>query len=315
MKPGPGRRQVEGSATRAGEAIGLIAGSGELPILVAEGMRERGLTIHGVGFAGVYNPALPPYCDTFSTVGLMRLGKWARVLRRRGVSRAVMVGKVSKQRMYDPLKWLRYLPDWRTAMIWYRRLRHDHRTPAVLRAVAEELQSLGVTLIDSTTHIPEHLASEGPMTQRLPSEEERQDIEFGWPVLCAALNHDFGQSLAVCDRDVIAVEAIEGTDQMIARAGELCRRKGWTLLKGARRGHDRRADVPTVGVSTVENVHATGGRCIALAAGDVILVDKPAVLRRADELGVAIFGVAPPWREGAAAPSGEISAAPGVPGP
>ncbi len=294
--------QADASRKPDGPPIGLIAGEGELPLLVARGMKAQGLTVHAVGFAGCYSPQLPACCDTFRPVGLLRLGQWARLLRRRGVDEAVMVGRVAKQRMYDPFVWLRYLPDWRTMTIWYRRLRHDHRTPAVLRALAEELQKLGVTLIDSTQHIPEHLATSGELTKRGPSETERQDIEFGWPVLCAALEHDFGQALAVRDCDVIAVEAIEGTDRMIERAGELCRKGGWTLLKGARQEHDRRADVPTVGVSTVENLHAAGGRCIALAAGDVILIDKPAVLARADALGVAIVGVTPPWRAGEAAP-------------
>jgi hypothetical protein len=300
--------EVERNGESASRPIGLIAGSGDLPLLVARGMRRQGHVVHAVGFAGVFDPALPPHCDSFQRVGLLRLSQWARLLRARGVSEAVMVGKVSKRRMYDPFKVIRYLPDWRTAVIWYRRLRHDRRSPAVLRAVADELQRLGVTLIDSTTHIPEHLATAGLMTHNRPSDEQQRDIDFGWPVLCAALEHDFGQALTVCDCDVIAVEAIEGTDEMIMRTGTLCRRKGWTLLKGARQEHDRRADVPTVGVSTVENVHAAGGRCLALAAGDVILLDKPAVLRRAEELGVAIVGVTPPWRrQEADATGGESS--------
>lgn len=285
-------------ATRgASLPIGLIAGEGRLPTLVAEGMRRRGLSIHAVGFTGIYDPALRDQCDSFREVGLLRLGQWARTLRKHGVREAVMVGRVRKTRMYDPLMWLRQLPDWRAFRIWYHKLRHDRRSPALLRALADELDDLGVTLIDSTTHIEEQLATEGCMTGTRPGERQQRDVEFGWPLLHAALEHDFGQALAVCDGDVVAVEAVEGTDAMIARAGELCRRRPWTLLKGARRTHDRRADVPTVGVRTIELLHEYGGKCIALSVGDVIMLDKPDVIARANELGVTIIGVKPPWRE------------------
>ncbi|HYE01628.1 MAG TPA: LpxI family protein, partial [Phycisphaerales bacterium] len=113
---------------------------------------------------------------------------------------------------------------------------------------------------------------------------------------------DIGQAIAVRERDVIAVEAVEGTDRMIERVGHLCRTPGWTLCKGARAGHDRRSDVPTVGLQTIENLHRHGGRCLALAAGDVIMLDKPEMLDLADRLGIAIVGV----------PQAGLSPAPGV---
>jgi DUF1009 family protein len=129
------------------------------------------------------------------------------------------------------------------------------------------------------------------MTRRQPTAEQRADIAFAWPLLAQTLRLDIGQSIAVRDRDVIAVEAVEGTDRMIERVGGLCRAGGWTLCKGARAGHDRRSDVPTVGVRTIENMHNHGGRCLALAAGDVIMVDKLELLDLADQLGVAVIGI------------------------
>jgi DUF1009 family protein len=145
--------------------------------------------------------------------------------------------------------------------------------------------------MDSTTFIQDHLASPGVMGHVQPSAQAQADVGFGWPLLAQAVELDIGQSMAVRDRDVVAVEAIEGTDAMIDRAGSLCRSSGWTLLKTAKAGHDRRADVPTVGVATIERVAAAGGRCIALGSGRVILLDRPAVLAAADRLGVAILGV------------------------
>lgn len=275
-------------------AIGLIAGGGRLPIIVAQGLREAGHPVHGLGLARQYEPELPRLCDTFREVGLMRVGSWARTLSRIGVRHAIMVGRVDKAKlMHDPLKVFRYMPDLRTVVAWYKHLRHDRRSHAVLAAIAEELDRCGVSLIDSTVPIPDHMSSAGVMTRTQPTAEQRADIEFVWPLLAEALRLDIGQAIAVRERDVIAVEAVEGTDRMIERVGQLCRAKGWTLCKGARAGHDRRSDVPTVGVTTIRNLYQNGGRCLALAAGDVIMVDRDEMLAEADRLGIAVVGVTP----------------------
>ena len=193
--------------------------------------------------------------------------------------------------MHTRLRFLRNLPDRRTAIMWYKHLRHDRRSHAVLRRVAGELEHQGVSLIDSTIPIQDQLAQPGVMTIKQPSEEQRADIELVWPLLTELLRLDIGQSLSVRDRDVIAVEAVEGTDRMIERTGSLCKRPGWTLAKGARAQHDRRSDVPTVGTQTIENLADKGGRCLAIAAGDVIMLDRIEMIERADELGVSIIGV------------------------
>ena len=271
--------------------IGLIAGQGALPVIVARGMRAAGRRVCCIGLADQYVPELPALCDDFAEAGVVQLGKWLRLARRFGVCEAVMVGRVSKARMHDPLRIFRQLPDWRAFNLWYRKLRHDRRSATLLTALAEDLAKEGLVLIDSTTFIPDHMASEGAMTRRAPTAEQESDISFGWPLLKQVGSLDIGQSIAVREKDVIAVEAVEGTDRMIERAGELCRKKGWTLLKTARPGHDMRADVPTIGVSTIEKMHAAGGGCVAVGVGRVILVDRPAVLAAADRLGIAVVGV------------------------
>lgn len=271
--------------------IGLIAGQGALPVIVARGMRAAGRRVCCIGLADQYVPELPAHCDDFAEAGVVQLGKWLRLARRFGVREAVMVGRVSKARMHDPLRIFRQLPDWRAFNLWYRKLRHDRRSATLLTALAEDLAKEGLVLIDSTTFIPDHMASEGAMTRRAPTAEQESDISFGWPLLKQVGSLDIGQSIAVREKDVIAVEAVEGTDRMIERAGELCRKKGWTLLKTARPGHDMRADVPTIGVSTIEKMHAAGGGCVAVGVGRVILVDRPAVLAAADRLGIAVVGV------------------------
>lgn len=273
------------------EPVGLIAGSGELPMLVARGARAAGRPVVCVALRDAFDPRLPALCDQFHEVGMVQIGRWIRLLRRGGVQQAVMVGGVRKTRMHDPLRLFRQIPDLRAAWLWYRRLRHDRRNHAVLAALADELASCGVPLMDSTTFIQDHLASDGVMGAVQPGTDARGDVAFGWPLLRQLVELDVGQSMAVRDRDVIAVEAIEGTDAMIERAGSLCRAKGWTLLKTAKAAHDRRADVPTIGVATIERVAAAGCRCIALGTGQVILVDRPAVIAAADRLGVAIWGL------------------------
>jgi len=279
-------------ANRADAApIGLIAGQGQLPVIVARGIRASGRRVSCIGLRDQFVPELPALCDDFAEAGVVQLGRWLRLSRRFGVTEAVMVGRVAKARMHDPFRLFRQLPDWRAVNLWYRKLRHDRRSATLLTVLAEDLAKEGLVLIDSTTYIPDHMASEGAMTKRQPTDEQRGDIDFGWPLLKQVGSLDIGQAIAVREKDVIAVEAVEGTDRMIARAGELCRRKGWTLLKTARPGHDMRADVPTIGVSTIESMHTAGGGCIAVGVGRVILVDRPAVLAAADRLGIAVVGV------------------------
>ena len=279
-------------ATRAdAPPIGLIAGQGQLPVIVAQGIRAAGRRVACIGLRDQFVPELPALCDDFAEAGVIQLGRWLRIARRFGVTEAVMVGRVAKARMHDPFRLFRQLPDWRAINLWYRKLRHDRRSATLLSVLADDLAKEGLVLIDSTSYIPDHMASEGVMTKRQPTDEQRGDIDFGWPLLKQVGSLDIGQAIAVREKDVIAVEAVEGTDRMIARAGELCRRKGWTLLKTARPGHDMRADVPTIGVGTIESMHKAGGGCIAVGVGRVILVDRPAVLAAAERLGIAVVGV------------------------
>jgi DUF1009 family protein len=273
--------------------VGLIAGGGELPLLTARGIRAAGRPVVCVGLVGQYDPALPARCDRFARAGVARLGRWVRLLRRWGASEAVLIGGVSKARMYRPLVLLRHLPDLRTLRLWYASLRHDRRDAALLHGLAEELQRSGVTLLDSTRHVADHLAPEGVLTKRAPTEAQRADIAFAQPVARRLGELDIGQSLAVRDRAVIAVEAMEGTDALIERAGALCP-SGWSLLKMARPGQDMRFDAPTVGERTIEHMRAAGGGCLAVEAGKVVFVDRAKVLAAADRAGIAVVGIGTP---------------------
>jgi len=270
--------------------IGLIAGQGSLPMLVAKGIRLVGRPVACVGLTDQYDPHLPGLCDRFAPAGIVRLGRWVRLLKSWGVQDAVMIGRVRKARMYEPLRLWRQIPDWRALRLWYRVLRHDKRNTAVLEGVADELHKMGVHLIDSTQYIHEYLAQDGVMTSRHPTSEQEADIRFGWPLVKQINDLDIGQAIAVKEREVIAVEAIEGTDAMIRRAGELCRVGGWTLIKTAKPDQDMRFDVPTVGPDTIENLHRSGAGCLVVQAGKVILADKPEMIRLADRYRISVLG-------------------------
>src|SRR6185369_9940494 len=183
---------------------------------------------------------------------------WIRKLRKHGCTEAVMVGRVGKSEMYQRFHLFRFVPDWRAARIWFWRLKHDKRNNTLLRALADELQSGGIKLIDGRPYVPESLATLGLMTRTKPTAGMQADIDFAWPLLHRLNELLIGQAVTCMDREIVAVEAVEGTDRLIARTGELCKRKGWVLCKSANANQDMRFDVPTVGMSTLENLHKAG---------------------------------------------------------
>ncbi len=273
------------------EPLGIIAGKGRLPIALARGMRDAGHPVCGVGLDGYYSPEFAALCDHFKVASILQIGRWIKICKRHGVKQAVLAGTVEKVQLHDPWRLLRNIPDWRTIDIWYRRARHDKRSSVLLRTLADELTRSGVELIDSTKYIPDQLALEGRMTRNAPKNPE--DIVFGWGILEQSVEWEIGQAISVRERDVIGVEAIEGTDRLIMRSGELCRRGGWTLLKTASRNHDMRTDVPTIGLKTIELLAEQGASCLAVGAGRAILLDRPRVLEAAEKAGIAIVGIGP----------------------
>jgi DUF1009 family protein len=272
------------------QPLGLIAGEGVFPLLVARGAKAAGRKVICVGLSGNAWPQLKTECDQFSWAGVSRLGSWIRPLRAAGCSEAIMVGRVQKEAMYTPFVVFRYIPDLRTAKMWFYKLRNDKRPNAVLHAVIDELHTSGIDLIDSTSYCTDQLAGEGIMTRREPSESQWRDIRFGWDICKQISRMDIGQSIAVVDLDVIAVEALEGTNMMIERAGQYCKRGGWTLIKVANKDQDMRADVPSVGTTTIEKLAAAGASCLVLEAGKTIMLEKEKVLELADKRKIVIVG-------------------------
>jgi hypothetical protein len=229
--------------------------------------------------------------DAFFYGAIARPGGWMRRLRRHGANETIMVGRVVKSNIYTPWRIVRYLPDWRAIRIWYWRLRHkDKRNDTVLNAIADELASGGIILVDSTKYCKDHLATEGVLTRTQPPAFVQADIDFGWPMVREIGRLDIGQSIAVKEREIIAVEAIEGTAKMIERAGQLCKKGNWTLLKAAKPNQDMRFDVPCIGPDTIESLAHNKACCVVVEKDKTIIIDKPQTLELADRLGIAVVG-------------------------
>ena len=240
------------------------------------------------------DPALAAEVDAYRPVSFARLSTWVRFLRRHGCREAIMVGRVKKHdNLHTRNQWLwtlKQIPDWTTLWAYIRIIRRDRRSDTALLTAANLLSERGIELIDSTTYCSDQLAGDGVMGRIAPTPAQLGDIERGWSVCGFLTREDVGQSVAVKDRDVIAVEAVEGTNRMIERAGELCRGGGWTLVKRANTRQDMRLDVPSIGVHTIEKLKSAGAACLCVEAGKVILLERQKVIEAADRLGIAVVG-------------------------
>jgi UDP-2,3-diacylglucosamine hydrolase len=267
--------------------LGIIAGYGRFPFLVAEGAKRAGRPVVIIGLRGLASPELRQLADRFCWSGVVRLGRWIRVFQRAGVHEAIMAGSVKKSEMYGRLRLLRYLPDWTSIRLWFFEV-PDRRNDTILRATADHMQREGITLTNSVQYCQQHMPGPGVLTRHGPTPAQEKDIAFGWPIARESGRLDIGQAIAVKEQEVIAVEAIEGTDRMIERAGQLCRHGGWMLIKVAKPDQDMRFDVPTIGPDTITNVHKHGGRAVVFEAGKTLVIDREKLVALADRLGIVV---------------------------
>jgi DUF1009 family protein len=265
-----------------------LAGSGRFPIIFAQKARQLGIPVVCVGIRHEAPPELADLVQRFYWAGLARLGRMIRCFKREGVEHVVMAGKIHKTAMHAPWRLLRYLPDWRMIRAWYTRPRPDNRDDTLLLGVIAEFAADGMRFESALDLCPELLVTTGLLTRRRPTQSEETDITFGWELAKEMGRLDVGQSVAVKERAVLAVEAIEGTDKAIARAGELCRAGGFVVVKVAKPHQDMRFDVPTVGTSTVQTMRQAGGRVLAIEAGKTIIIDQPATIDLANRYGITI---------------------------
>lgn len=272
--------------------IGLLAGAGRFPLAFAEKARAVGIPVCCVGLSGHADPSLAEVCSRFHWAGIAQLGRQIRLFRGDGVERIVMAGKIQKADvMYRPWRWLWLMPDWRTLKTWYFRDRSDNKDDTLILAFMREFEKDGLTFASALDLCPELLVKPTVLTKRRPSTTEESDIEFGWDLARKMGELDIGQSVAIKERNVLAVEAVEGTDRAILRAGELCRAGGFVVVKVAKPHQDMRFDVPTVGCTTIETIHKARGRVLAIEAERTIVLDQTQTVALADRLGICIVAL------------------------
>ncbi len=264
---------------------GLIAGAGRYPIVLAQALRQQGKRIICLGIKDHPDPILESLCDSYAELGLGKLGGAIRYFQRRGVATATMAGKLHKVLLMQG-HWVNLVPDWRAFWTFFPHfltLSQDRKDDTLLGAVVESFARQGITFVPATLFAPELLVKTGTLTKRLPTRAELKDIQFGWEIAKQIGRIDIGQSVAVKGRAVLAVEAVEGTDACIRRAGELCKASGFTVVKVAKPQQDMRFDVPTIGMGTMESLVQSGARVLAVEAEKTILIDQPDVIAFANQ--------------------------------
>jgi DUF1009 family protein len=267
--------------------LGLIAGNGRFPFLVLDAARRAGhdvtiIALKEETFPDLADLAARPPAAEFHWVSLGQLGKWVKVLRGAGVTQAVMAGQVKHTKLFSDI-----VPDL-TAIGVLMKLK-ARSTDAIISAVADHLKEQGITLLDSTAFLAPLMARAGVLTRRQPTDDEQTDLAFGYRVADVIAGLDIGQTIAVKTSAVVAVEAMEGTDAVIARAGQLAG-SGVCIVKVAKPNQDMRFDVPVIGVSTIEAMKAAGAAVLSVDAARTLMIDGDAIIVAADAAGICIVG-------------------------
>jgi DUF1009 family protein len=281
--------------------LGLIAGNGRFPFLLLDAARAQGLSVVVAAIREETDPEMDQRaaCDERITVHWLSLGELSRLIetfQKEGVQKAVMAGQVKHKQIFSSIR-----PDWRLAKLLLNL--NTRSTDMLLGAVAKVLGDEGIELISSTAFLEPLLAQEGVLTERAPDQDECKDIEYGLGVARAVAGFDIGQTVVVAAQACVAVEAMEGTDATIERAGRLMDSLGGdastlqrrlTVVKVAKPNQDMRFDVPVIGAATVETMIRANASCLSIEAGRTLLFDRDSLLERASKAGIAI--VAAPRR-------------------
>ncbi len=262
--------------------IGLIAGGGKYPLLFAQAVKARGLPLTILAIKGEGGAALKSFADRYYEVPVTRLGKLLKIIKREKITEVAFAGHVRKSKAL-----LKARPDLKTLLLWSSlQTRNDDE---ILRAVAKEIEKAGARVISPTQYLPELLTPQGVLTRQSPSPSQWEDIIYGFSVAKALGELDIGQCVVVKDKMVVAVEALEGTDATIKRAGELV--KGAVVVKVFKPRQDPRFDLPSAGLETIVTMKEAGARVLALEAGKSLFFDREKALSLAEEAGIVVVGV------------------------
>jgi DUF1009 family protein len=263
--------------------IGLIAGSGQFPLLFARAAREKGWQIYAAAYREEAHPDLSRYAESMEWVYVGQINRLIKFFHQHQVTQAVMMGAISKTRMFTNVR-----PDMK-ALAMIARLRHTH-DDALLREFADILEKEGIQIKSSTMLLPDLLAPPGVWTGRKPSKAEKHDIRIGWRIAKEIGRLDIGQCVVIRSGSILAVEAIDGTDATIERGGRLGNGQA-VVVKVCKPNQDTRFDVPAVGLQTIEAMHAAGATTLAIEAGKAVVFDRQAMVERADVHKIAIVAL------------------------
>jgi UDP-2,3-diacylglucosamine hydrolase len=274
------------------EKLGLIAGNGKFPFLVLDAARAQGFDVIVAAIKEETFPEIESHgAAAVHWFSLGELSKLIETFQREGVQRAVMAGQVKHKQIFSSIR-----PDWKLAKLLLSLTTRN--TDSLLGAIAKILAEEGITLEKSTWLLEPLLVKAGILTKREPSEQERKNIEYGRTVARQLAQHDIGQTVVIAESACVAVEAMEGTDAAIERAGAIMRSlhgdastlsRALTVVKIAKPNQDMRFDVPVIGVKTIEGMHAAGATCLALDAAKCLLLDGDKVIDAANAVGVAVI--------------------------
>lgn len=267
------------------ERIGLIAGNGRFPIIFAENVRRLGYWVSAIAHVGETLPELESHVDNIHWLKVGQFTKALRAFQQDGIHQAVMLGGIKKTHVFTTLR-----PDLRAISI-LSRLKH-WKDDAILRAIAGELEQEGIMIRESTFGLHGILAESGILSQRSPSKKEDEDIRYGWTILKALGPLDIGQCVVIKDRVVVAVEAVEGTDEAILRGGKLAG-NGAVVVKRTKPQQDIRFDLPAVGPRTLDHMASVGATVLAVEAGRTVLLDREEFLEKSRRTGIAVIGIQP----------------------
>ncbi len=263
--------------------FGLIAGNGTFPFMVLKGARQSGAQMVVVAIREETDPQIEQLAERVKWVGIGQLGRMIRFFKEEGVEKAIMAGQVKHVQIFS-----RAVPDARMLKVLLKLPRRN--TDSLIGAIASELQSEGIELVDSTCFLQDYLPKSGALTRRQPDKREREDIEYGLEIAREIARLDLGQTIVVRGKACVAVEAMEGTDETIRRAGKLVQRR-LTVVKIAKPNQDMRFDVPVVGVPTIEAMLEAKATCLCITAGKTLMFDRDEMIRVANENKVAIVAV------------------------
>lgn len=266
------------------DRYGLIAGNGQFPLLILDAARKQGVEMVVAAIKGETSTQVESWALAVEWLGVGQLGKLIKYFKREGVKKAIMAGQVKHTQIFSDA-----LPDLR--MLKVLTSLKTKNTSALIVAVADELAAEGIELIDSTVFLEPLLATSGVMTRRRPNRYEQADIDYGLRIATEIARLDLGQTVVVSDRAVVAVEAMEGTDATILRAGEIVRRRRpLTVIKVARPSQDMRFDVPVIGLPTLETMLRAGATALSITAAKTLIFDRDEVIRFANEHKITIIG-------------------------